>query len=68
MKKITQWQGQQKSGDRRRGNNGEVGFGLFVSERAQPRGYRVAGPAANIEDPEQAAPVPDQGFELHSRL
>lgn len=68
MEKRTHRQGQQQTGDCGSGDNGEVGFGLFVSERTQPRGNRVTGPAANIEDPEQAAPVPDQGFEFHNQL
>jgi hypothetical protein len=52
--------GGNEAGDCGAKNDRKIGLGLLMSERAQPRSQRVAGPTRNIQYPEQAPPVPDE--------
>ena len=38
-----------------------------MGERAEPRRQRVSRPAADIQNPEQAAPVPEKTFQFQIR-
>ena len=61
-KQITHWNGYGEANKGRRGDYREIGFRFFMGERTEPRCQRVSRPAANIQNPEQAAPVPEDAL------